>query len=105
MAYLHLGAEHGVVAGQFGAVDGVWRGGGGAGLGQLQQRLHVCAVLIGQGLLVLVRPLADPRLPALRRVLVQRIRLRRGVLKCRQTTVSVFEHICFRVFVFKFVLF
>lgn len=79
--HLHLRAEHGVVAGQLGAVDGVGGGGRRAGFGQLQQRLHVSAVLVGQGLLVLVCPLADPRFPALCRVLVQRARLGRGVLK------------------------
>lgn len=72
---LHLGANDGVVACQLSAVDvvhGCLSGGSALSPVLQEQRLNVGAVLIGQRLLVLVRPLADPGLPALSCVLVQR---------------------------------
>ena len=90
--HLHLRAQHSVVTCQLRTVDGVhhvrrrsdlplWRprhrlvlcssGGvcdrGVGGAVQLEQSLDIGAVLVGQGLLVLVCPLADLRLPALDR--------------------------------------
>lgn len=100
-ADLHLRAQHRVVTGQFSAVDGVHAFKGGAdlcagrrsasatlgrcysGAGstvQLEQRLDVSTVLVGQSLLVLVGPLTDSALPTLRSVLVQCAGLSRRIL-------------------------
>lgn len=100
-ADLHLRAQNRVVTGQFGAVDGVHAFKGGAdlcagwrsasatlsccysGAGstvQLEQRLDVGTVLVGQSLLVLVGPLTDSALPTLCSVLVQCVGFSRRVL-------------------------
>lgn len=56
---------------------------GAGGAVELEECLDVGAVLVGQSLLVLVRPLADPALPSLCRVLVQHAGLGCGVLDKR----------------------
>lgn len=89
---LHLWAQNRIVTGQLSAVDGVhrihwgmylcgwsrcrgttfalWDGGTGWSV-KLEQCLHICAVLVGKSLLILVCPLADPALPSLFCVLIQ----------------------------------
>lgn len=84
--YLHLRAQHSVVAGQLCAVDGVhikgcWvRRALGGRVVQLKKCLNISTVLIGMSLLILICPLADTRLPAFSRVLIQHTCFTGGVL-------------------------
>lgn len=84
--YLHLRAQHGVVTGQLCAVNGVhskgcwvWRALGGRVM-ELEKCLNISTVLIGLSLLILICPLADTRLPAFSRVLIQNTCFTSGVL-------------------------
>lgn len=87
--YLHLRAEHRIIAGQLCAVDGVhgecrwaWRVLTGRVV-ELEKGLNISTVLVSQGLLILVRPLTDPCLPAFSCVFIQYTCIARGVLRKR----------------------
>lgn len=90
VVYLHLRAQHGVVAGQLCAVDGVHseacrvRRALGGSVMELEKCLNISTVLIGLSLLILICPLPDTRLPPFSRVLIQHTCFTGGVLSERE---------------------